>query len=193
MPVTSHRGEYLAKALENSLMEWGLKNIFTVTLDNAASNDSAMSFFKKKLMSWGLSSIKIKYVHMRCAAHILNLVVNEGLKEMSTSIKKVREVVRYIRSSPSRLMKFKEFSDFLGIQSKVALCLDVPTRWNSTYLMLKSACIYEKTFVQYEETELSLRTDLGDNVPDFLDWQYAKNMVKFLHHFYEMIIKILGS
>ena len=144
-------------------------------------------------MSWGLSSIKIKYVHMRCAAHILNLVVNEGLKEMSTSIKKVREVVRYIRSSPSRLMKFKDFYDFLGIQSRVSLCLDVPTRWNSTYLMLKSACIYEKTFVQYEETELSLRTDLGDNVPDFLDWQCAKNLVKFLHHFYEMTMKISGS
>ena len=50
VPVFSHRGEYIAKALENSLLEWGLKTIFTVTLDNAASNDSAMSF-KKKLLT----------------------------------------------------------------------------------------------------------------------------------------------
>ena len=52
--------------------------------------------FKKKLLTWGLSSIKVKYVHIRCVAHILNLVVNEGLKELNTSIKRVREVVRYI-------------------------------------------------------------------------------------------------
>ena len=47
MPVSSHIGEYLAKALETSLVKWGLKNIFTVTLDNASSNDTAISFFKR--------------------------------------------------------------------------------------------------------------------------------------------------
>ena len=35
----------------------------------------------------------MKYVHIRCVAHILNLVVNEGLKELNTSIKRVQEVV----------------------------------------------------------------------------------------------------
>ena len=47
----------------------------------SSSNDTALGFFKKKLFSWGTSVVKIKYVHMRCIAHILNLVVNEGLKE----------------------------------------------------------------------------------------------------------------
>ena len=51
VPVTSHRGEYIAKSLENSLLEWGLKNIFTVTIDNASSNDTALGFFKKKISS----------------------------------------------------------------------------------------------------------------------------------------------
>ena len=51
VPISSHRGEFIAKALENSLLEWGLKNIFTVTLDNASSNDTAMLFFKRKLLS----------------------------------------------------------------------------------------------------------------------------------------------
>ena len=84
------------------MFEWGLKNVFTVTLDNASSNDTAMSFFKRKLLSWGATSIKVKYLHVRCVAHILNLVVNEGLKELSISVIRVREVVRYIRNSPSR-------------------------------------------------------------------------------------------
>ena len=53
VPVTSHRGEYIAKSLENCLLEWGLKNIFTVTVDNASSNDTALGFFKKKIIFLG--------------------------------------------------------------------------------------------------------------------------------------------
>ena len=51
VPVTSHRGEYIAKSLENCLLEWGVKNIFYCIVDNASSNDTALGFFKKKLMS----------------------------------------------------------------------------------------------------------------------------------------------
>ena len=49
IPIGSHKSEYIAKALENCLLEWGLKNVFTVTVDNASSNDTAMSYFRKKL------------------------------------------------------------------------------------------------------------------------------------------------
>ena len=106
VPVTSHRGEYIAKGLENCLLDWGLKQIFTVTVDNASSNDTAIGFLKKKLLSWGSSAVKLKYVHMRCIAHILNLVVNEGLKEAGNSVKRVKEAVRYVRNSPVRLTNF---------------------------------------------------------------------------------------
>ena len=152
-----------------------------------------MSFFKKKLLTWGLSSIKVKYMHIRCVAHILNLVINESLKELNTSIKRVREVVRYIRYSPSRLRKFRDFYVLVGIKDKCSLYLDVPTHWNSTYLMLKSACIYQKTFKLYEENESSFRAKLGDNVPEFYDWETANNLVKFLEYFYEMTLRLSGS
>jgi len=67
VPVTSHKGEYLAKALETCLLEWGLRNVFSVTVDNASSNDTAMGFLKKKKVSWGTSTVKAKYSHeMHC-------------------------------------------------------------------------------------------------------------------------------
>ena len=67
-------------------------------------------------------------MHMRCIAHILNLVVSEGLKESNISVKRVREAIRWITNSPSRLNKFKEFAELIGNENKTALCLDVPTR-----------------------------------------------------------------
>lgn len=74
-PVSSHWGEYVAKALESCLVEWGIKNVFTVRVDNTSSNDTVMGFFKTKLMSSGSIYVRCKYMHMRCITHILNLVV----------------------------------------------------------------------------------------------------------------------
>ena len=72
-------------------------------------------------------------------AHILNLIVGDGMREIDASIAKVREAMRYVKSSPNRNQTFMGFMERLGIESKSLLCLDVPTRWNSTYLMLESA------------------------------------------------------
>ena len=130
---------------------------------------------------------------MRCIAHVLNLVVTDDLKEASKSVKKIRESVRYIRNSPLRLRKFKEIYDFVGIESQCALSLDVPTRWNSTYLMLKTACLYERAFDKFEDQESSFRADLKDDVLEYTDWLYAKKMVDMLKLFYEMTKKFWFS
>jgi hypothetical protein len=45
--------------------------------------------------------------------------------------------VRFVRASPARMARFKRCIEQLDIQSKKVVCLDVPTRWNSTYLMLR--------------------------------------------------------
>ena len=86
MLLTSHRGEYIAQTLENNLLKQGIKNVFTITIDNASLNDNALSYFKKKLLSWGGSMFQTQYVHIRCMTHILNLIVNDGLKDVSMSV-----------------------------------------------------------------------------------------------------------
>ncbi|XP_075099895.1 zinc finger BED domain-containing protein RICESLEEPER 2-like [Nicotiana tabacum] len=89
-------------------------------------------------------------------AHIINLVVQDGLRDGSVSVERIRQVVRYIRQSPARWKKFKECCDLDRITSKKSLCLDVPTRWNSTYLMLKVATVYEKAFTKYCDIDYGL-------------------------------------
>ncbi|XP_031101763.1 zinc finger BED domain-containing protein RICESLEEPER 2-like [Ipomoea triloba] len=187
------KGEYIAKALETCLLDWGIRNVYTITVDNTSSNDTSLGFLKKKLLSWGTSTVKAKYIHMRCIAHILNLVVQDGLKYCDVSVKKVRKAVRYVRNSPARLKKFKDLSSWIGIELKSSLCLDVPTRWNSTYLMLQSAISYQKVFEAFEESDSSFKSDLGESVPDFLDWESVKSLVEVLKCFYDMTIRISGS
>ena len=79
---------------------------------------------------------------MRCAAHVINLIVKLGLEELDVVIKKVRDSVKYVKGSPSRLVKFLEAAKDKKIVCVRKLKHDVVMRWNSTNLMLESALFY---------------------------------------------------
>ncbi|XP_021631852.1 zinc finger BED domain-containing protein RICESLEEPER 2-like [Manihot esculenta] len=102
-------------AIESCLLSWGIKRVFTVTVDNASSNDVAISFLKRKINAWRFSILSCKYLHMRCIAHIINLVVIDGMKDGLTPIKKVRDAVRYIRQSPTRLQRYATVDPYFKI------------------------------------------------------------------------------
>ena len=92
-------------------------------------------------------------MHVRCSAHILNLIVREGLVEMDETIVKVRKSVRYARSSPQRQSTYKLCVEKEKVDFKRHLCLDVPTRWKYTYIMLEKAEKYQKAFERLEEED----------------------------------------
>ncbi|PHT26609.1 hypothetical protein CQW23_33779 [Capsicum baccatum] len=130
--------------------------VFTIMADNGSSNNMAVKELSKQFSKWRTNMMDGNHLHMGCMAHILNLVVQEGLKEMNDSVKCVRQVVRYIRQSPARLKKFKECSELEKIACKKSLCLDVPTRWNFTYLMLNVEQEFDYAFVSYGARDCGL-------------------------------------
>lgn len=71
---------------------------------------------------------------MTCLAHIVNLIVNDGLKDVNESIARVKTIIRYVKHSLVRLQKFKAYVEVKRIQCKGFLHLDVSTKWNFTYL-----------------------------------------------------------
>ncbi|CAN1848269.1 Putative AC transposase [Linum perenne] len=133
--IKSHRGIDIADSVADCLEEWNLKNVFCITMDNATANDTAIINLRNKFQTWGGSILGGKFLHMRCVAHILNLVVTDGLEEVDVSVRRVREAVRWVRGSPARTSTFKECVVFHGMDPKSLLRLDVATRWNSTYLI----------------------------------------------------------
>ncbi|XP_062017769.1 zinc finger BED domain-containing protein RICESLEEPER 2-like [Rosa rugosa] len=90
---------------------------------------------------------------MRCVAHILNLIVNDGLSVMKIFIGAIRNAVRYVRSSPQRLDFFKKCVERVKLECKGLVILDVPTRWNSTFLMLERALKFQKAFDRMVEED----------------------------------------
>ena len=200
--VKGKKGDDIGKHLHKVLLEWGLDKIMTVTVDNASANDSGVSYLRRQMNSLKTSIAEGKYLHMRCAAHILNLIVQDGLKEVDQSIKRVRAAVKFIRGGTSRLEKFKEIAQWEKVDSKAFLNLDVCTRWNSTYDMLKAACTYEKVFARYPEEDpyytIELLSDIkpgvpGPGVPDEHDFDNAKKLAEFLGHFADVTNRVSTS
>ncbi|KAK9985753.1 hypothetical protein SO802_030704 [Lithocarpus litseifolius] len=135
-----HRGETIGRKIEMYLHEWSVDGIFTLTVDNASSNGATIKFLQTLTKDWKGTVLEHEFLHIRCCAHILNLIMGDGLKKIDASIARVREAMRYVKSSPNRNQTFRSFMERLGIESKCLLSLNVPTTWNSTYLPYVRYC-----------------------------------------------------
>ena len=57
---------------------------------------------------------------MRCCAHVLNLIVQDGLKVAEVALQKIRDNIKYVRASESRKIVFTEcIAQVRGIDTKV--------------------------------------------------------------------------
>ena len=65
-------------------------------------------------------------------AHVLNIMVQAGLKVIPNAIGSVRDIIKVVTSSPSRMQIFNSIVKSLGFRSKSGLVLDVPHCWNAT-------------------------------------------------------------
>jgi len=62
---------------------------------------------------------------------------------LGNALDQIRNNIKYIRGSKTRMVKFKQCLDkFDDVEYSCGLSLDVPTRWISTYLMMKGALKY---------------------------------------------------
>jgi len=143
-----HTSFKLSKKINGFLHDWGIeKRVFSLTLDNASTNDVLIRTLKSELRFQHSLVCDGEFMHICCCAHILNLIVQEGLKALGDSLDHIRESIKYVKGSESRMMKFKQCIEKLwDIDAKTALCIDVPTRWNSTFFMLESALKYKRVF-----------------------------------------------
>ncbi|WOL01424.1 HAT family dimerization domain-containing protein [Canna indica] len=150
----------------------------------------------RSMSDWnGLTLFSGEFIHMRCCAHILNLIVTDGLKEFDSSLSKIRASCKYVKSSPARLATFKRCSREANITCKTMLTVDVPTAWNSTYMMLDIAEKFEKAFMrlEFDDHFCMIALDIEGEAPICGDWSRARVFVKFLKVFDDVTLSFSGS
>jgi hypothetical protein len=119
-----------------------------------------------------------RYFHVRCAAHIINLVVKDGLKIVSSAVNKIRDSVRYSKSTSARKQLFQDAINLTNAKLPALPSVDVPTRWNSTYLMMNSALPYKEVFLN-----LSMSDANYTHCPTAEEWDEIQTMQDFLSIF----------
>ncbi|XP_022003077.1 zinc finger BED domain-containing protein RICESLEEPER 2-like [Helianthus annuus] len=170
------------------LKEWKVeKKVATLIVDNAKTNDVVAKKLMENLNLQSKLGIDGKLFHVRCCAHILNLLVQDGLTEIKDIIHNVRESVKHVSASPGRLHIFGELSKQQQMPNK-HLILDVSTRWNATYAMLSSALEFKDVFENYADRESSYKTLPSDD-----DWKKVEDVCSFLALFNEATKIISGS
>jgi hypothetical protein len=187
----------IGQYVDGYLKSWGLSKILSITVDNAMANTAMMKYLKTRMRSWDNHVLNGDFMHMRCCTHVLNLIVKSGMKEdKSRSISKIREAVKYVKSSPPRLVSFMECAADAKVSYKGAVVLDVETRWNSTYLMLNVAVKYKNAFDLFYirdhtfQNEMLLRSENGLQEKD---WDYVISVLPLLELFYKSTTRLSGS
>ncbi|KAL5563458.1 hypothetical protein UlMin_033205 [Ulmus minor] len=149
-----HDAENLGDALMECLLDWNIeRKLLTLTLDNCSTNDAMVNVMLDKLDK-SLLLVNDKLLHIRCATHILNLIVKEGLENLfGSGVERIRDSIAFWTTTPKRLEKFDESVRHLNIPCSKVLYLDINTRWNSTYLMLSTVLSYKDVFSRLRQHE----------------------------------------
>ncbi|KAK8998789.1 hypothetical protein V6N11_069975 [Hibiscus sabdariffa] len=183
-----YSGVCIYDSLFKCLKEWNIETkVATLTVDNAKTNDVVAKKLMENLNLQNKLVVGGKLFHVRCCAHILNLLVQDGLGEIEDIIHNVRESVKHVNASPGRLHIFSELAKQLSM-SKKHLILDVTTRWNATYAMLSTALDFKEVFVNYADRESTYTT-----LPSEEDWKKVEDVCSFLALFNKATKIISGS
>ncbi|KAM1060484.1 hypothetical protein ACFX2B_024859 [Malus domestica] len=207
--VTSHKGDDIGRCLEICLNDWGIDKVFSITVDNASANDTAIAYMKRRLKSNGTLLLDGAHLHMRCACHILNLIVKDGMTELSREIDAIRNCVKFIHSSPARLESFREYCVLLRFDRMSSIPFDVVTRWNATYQMLNSTFKFKEvfskmtfecdSFIAYFKEEVSKEvngvTTKAKRVgpPEVDDWERSVSFAHFLKKIYDATLTLSAT
>ncbi|KAL2933584.1 putative AC transposase [Bienertia sinuspersici] len=136
------KGEYEANCKycnKTHYKEWSLKRkAFSITCDNARAMDVMVARLKPDLLSFGTLPVAGRFFHVRCSTDILNLIVQSGITVIDKSVLKLHEAVNYIAASDACLCTLEKCVSNSKCNFVGKLRLYCSTRWNSTYLMLKS-------------------------------------------------------
>ncbi|XP_026396781.1 zinc finger BED domain-containing protein RICESLEEPER 2-like [Papaver somniferum] len=99
-----HTGQALSDKLFLMLNDWGIEGkVTSITLDNAASNTSCVKIMKSRFIARNvMSDTGKRNFHIRCCAHIINIIVRDGLTEIDPAVIKIRLAVKYLKGSQRR-------------------------------------------------------------------------------------------
>ena len=188
-----HTAVALAEHIFDVELEFGIANkVLTVTTDNA-KNATKSILILQKLHHTNLGTpqtLKLPW-HIGCMAHTINIVVREGLDELKL-VRKLRDILGVLRGVCSLNELFEETTRSLLGKRKRVPGLDVETRWNSMYLMIKSSIKLREVIDVISATDL-YKEYIKDLYLNKDDWASLEKVTELLKVAYDYTNELSAS
>jgi len=105
-------------------------------------------------------------------------MVHSCLKVILNAIHRVRDNIKVVTLTPSRMQAFNTIVQTSGLKAKSGLILDIPHCWNSTYDMLNEALKYKVALNRYAAEQYH-------EAPSDYEWANVEALHGFLQKFSE--------
>ncbi|PSS05926.1 Zinc finger BED domain-containing protein [Actinidia chinensis var. chinensis] len=185
----SHSDDVLSEIIIKCVMDWDVdRMLFSMSFDDFFTNDDII-FKIKDWLSQNKPLLKNgQLFDVRCGTHVLKSIALDAVEALQDVTHKIRESIRYVKSSQATQGKFNEIVQQIGINSRKCLIIDSPLRWNSTYLMLDTALEYKAVFSVLQEHDAGYTMALSEG-----EWEWVGSVTGYMKLFVEVMNVFSGN
>jgi hypothetical protein len=109
---------------------------------------------------------------------------------ISKALQKIKALVLTVKGSPLQWEELMKRAAECGLDTSKGIQLDVSTRWNSTYLMLRDALHYKAAFIRLKTAN---RQKYNNICPSDSEWAMAVKVFQCLQSFYDLTELLSGT
>ncbi|KAL0427123.1 UNVERIFIED_CONTAM: Zinc finger BED domain-containing protein DAYSLEEPER [Sesamum latifolium] len=157
------------------LSDWSMDGkLFSVTINQPLS-DASVDNLRALLSVKNPLVLDGQLLVGNCLARSLSSIVQDALASVEGIVKKVRDSVKYVKTSESREEKFIELKQQLQVPSSKNLAIDDQTQWNTTYEMLLAASELKEVFSCLDTSDPDYK-----DAPSVEDWKQIETLCTYL-------------
>ncbi|KAL3824514.1 hypothetical protein ACJIZ3_020543 [Penstemon smallii] len=162
------------------LSDWNKDGkLFSVTINQPLS-DAAIDNLRALLPVKNPLVLNGQLLVGNCLARSLSDIVQDAYTCAQSIVKKVRDSVKYVKTSESLEEKFLELKHQLQVPSSKTLAIDDLSQWNTTYEMLLAASEMKEVFSCMDTSDPDYK-----GAPSTEDWKQIETLCSYLKPLYE--------
>ncbi|KAI4331198.1 hypothetical protein MLD38_029407 [Melastoma candidum] len=166
------------QAVVASLADWNLESkLFTLAVDQSVSNNNHVANLRGLLALKNPHMLDGQLLLRNCYARVLSHLTQDALGSMARTIKKIRDSVKYVKTSEAHEEKFDELKQQLNVLSNKVLLIDDATKWDTTYKMLVAACELKEVFACFDTSDPDYDCTL---VPSMDEWKQVETLCSYV-------------
>lgn len=163
-------------AVATCLTDWNLDGkLFTITFDKSFADYTVRENLRGLLSIRNPLVLSGQLLIGNCYSRVLSRLAQVALGSMEMTINKVRESLKYVKSSEVVKQKFLDLKRRLQVSSMKSLTIDDVTKWDTTYDMLVTASEFKDVLLLLRSYDPNCKES-----PSVDEWKQVRTLCTYL-------------